>query len=346
MSDREIPQADYLKHALDISEAEQAKIDGFEQWLPPEIIDAHAHSNLDVHIDSIPEKTFNHMMSTFPSFSIDESHELNRVFYPNSRVRSLRFPHVFRGINHHAANEYLLDHTSLEDRAALYGLSDDVPYTLEMMDDPRVAALKMYPSYNQPTATTVYEYFKPEILEKAEALGIPIILHPPKVITQSVADVLGVARDFPNLHITLAHLGLTKFDIPGLQDAYDRLAEETTVNMDTALNPSVDVHFRAISTLGIKRVLFGTDQPLDLLRSVPYMHPEKGERIATVYPYHWQNPTEHASYNHLARNALHSHWLCLDAIRGAIERLPSEEQDEAKQNIFHDNAQKLYGFTE
>lgn len=285
-------------------------------------------------------------MSTFPSFSIEESGAINRAFYPNSTVKSLRFPHVFRGINHRDANAYLLDHTSDNDRAALYGLPDDTPYTLEMLDDPRVAALKMYPSYLQPAATKVYDYFKPEILEKAEALKIPIILHPPRVITQSVADIIGVARDFPDLDITLAHLGLTKFDIPGLQDAYDRLANETTVNMDTALNPSVDVHFRAISTLGITRVMFGTDQPLDLLRSVPYVHPEKGERIATAYPYHWQNPTEHAEYNHLARNALHSHWLCLDAIRGAIERLPSEEQDEARQNIFHDNAQKLYGFTE
>ena len=229
---------------------------------------------------------------------------------------------------------------------ALYGLPEDIPYTTDMLKDPRVSGLKMYYSYLDPSATHIYEIFKPEILEVAEQESVSIILHTPRVITESVDDVLNMKRDFPSLKVSIAHLGSSKFDIPGLQDAYDSLAESTDLVLDTALNPSEEVCYRAIKTFGIDRILYGTDEPLNLLRSVPYIHPEKGQRITTSYLYHWQDPKEHSEYKHLADGAIHAHWLCLDALKSAIERLPEGERGTAKQNIFHDNAEKFFGFGE
>jgi predicted TIM-barrel fold metal-dependent hydrolase len=344
MSVSESQRQTYLNHARDITDAERAKIDEFAAWLPPAIIDAHAHSNLPEHVLEVPPKAYNHMLSTFPSFSIEESHALQAEFYPGVQVRTLRFAKTFKGIAHVAANSYLLDNLTENDRMALYGLPDDIPYTIDMLQDPRVSGLKMYYSYLDPSASSIYEIFKPEILEAAQANGVPIILHTPKMITESADDVLNMAKDFPDLKVSIAHLGSSKFDVPALQDAYDKLAEGTDVLMDTALNPSEEVVKRALDTFGPDRIMFGSDEPLNLLRSVPYIHPEHGQRITTSQRYHWQNPAEQAEYGHLADGALHSHWLCLDALRKVIDAVPGDTQENVKHKIFHDNAELFFGF--
>lgn len=347
MSVSETQRQQYLAEATTLNDDELAKIAEYSGWLPEVIIDAHAHAGLPEHVDDVPSKAYGHMMSTFPSYSLEESKSVQALLHPEQRIRSIRFAKTFRGISHVAANAYLLDNSSEDDLVALYGLPDDVPYTVDMLADPRVSGLKMYYSYLEPNATRIYEIFKPEILEAAQSNSVPIILHTPKVVTDSVEDVIDMTRDFPKLKVSIAHLGSSKFDIPELQDAYEALAEGTNVMMDTALNPSADVCYRAMTTLGVDRIMYGTDEPLNLLRSVPYIHPEKGQRIVTSHLYHWQDPVEHAEYKHLAVGAVHAHWLCLDALKSAIGRLPSDQdQQAAKQRIFYGNAAQFYGFAD
>jgi hypothetical protein len=336
----------YLDHALDISSDEQGVINFYASWLPRVIIDAHAHANLPDHVVNIPMQTYNHMMSTFPSFSIDESEMIKDIFFPTTIVRTLRFPHAFRGIDHRAANEYLLTQSAEKDRVALYGLPDDVTYTVDMLQHPRISALKMYYSYLEPAADRIYDIFKPRILEAAQENGVPIVLHAPKVITESATDIYSVKQDFPKLKISVAHLGSSKFDIPQLQDAYDMLAEGTDVSLDTSLNPSAEVCLRALRTFGRDRIIYGSDEPLNLLRSVAYQHPRRGQRITTSFLYHWQDKDEYAKFHHLAGGAVHSQWLCLDALRQAIETVAADNSDciEIKQKVFHDNAKALFTF--
>jgi hypothetical protein len=338
----ETQRQEYLEHAFELTPKEMQKVEEYSEWLPSEVIDAHAHSNLPEHVVDIPKKAYNHMLSTFPAYTIEESQEIHKLLHPETSLRSVRFTLTFKGIAHVAANAYLLDNCPDGDAAALFGLPDDVQYTTDMLMDARIAGLKMYYSYMDPSAEHIYEIFKPEILEVAQQESVPIILHSPKVITDSVDDILMMKRDFPDLKVSIAHLGSSKFNVSGLQDAYDALANDTDVVMDTALNPSEEVCYQAIKTFGADRIMYGSDEPLNLLRSVPYIHPDKGQRITTSHLYHWQDPIEHAEYMHLADGAVHAHWLCLDALRLAIERLPKGEQAIVKQKIFHDNAERFF----
>jgi predicted TIM-barrel fold metal-dependent hydrolase len=329
---------DYLANALTLSDQEQLAISELNDWLPKNIIDAHAHSNLPEHVES------NHMLSTFPSYSLAESKSVHAILHPHKNIRSLRFAKTFKGINHRAANDYLLSESPPEDRVALFGLPEDEEYTISMLAHPRVSGLKMYYSYLNPPAKLIEDIFRPNILLAAEKLGVPIILHTPKMIVESLPDVLQLKKTYPNLKVAIAHLGASKFDVPGLQHAFDRLAQETDFVMDTALNPSSAVCLRAIRTFGPARIMYGSDEPLNLIRSVPYIHPVKGQRIATDYPYHWQDKVEHKEFKHLAQGAIHSHWLSLRALKSAIEELPAAEHEQVKQQVFHDNAAQFYGF--
>ncbi|MDO8619973.1 MAG: amidohydrolase family protein [bacterium] len=334
----------YLADALALKPEEASTIERLSEWLPQEIIDCHAHSNLPQHVEYMTEKTSRHMLSTFPSFTIEESQKIRELFYLGKRVRYLRFPKTFRGINHRMANEYLLTQSPKEDRIALFGLPEDIEYTTSMLHHPRVSALKMYYSYVEPTATAIYQFFRPEILEVAQSLNIPIILHLPRPITQSADDLGKLVQDFPHLRVTLAHLGLTKVMIPGLEIAYRRFSKYPQIMMDTALCPSTEVVEASLRIFGDDRIMFGSDEPLHLIRSRPYIHPQKGQRIITEYPYHWVDPMEHATFGHLAVGAIHCHWLSMEALRLAVSKFPKRQQDGLKRRVFCENAQRFYGF--
>jgi predicted TIM-barrel fold metal-dependent hydrolase len=341
----EIPVDSYLFHATSFKPEEKVLRNFYTEWLPENIIDGHAHCNEKVHYGGMEASAHTHMISTFPYYSLQESEYVRKTFFhPGKKCRALRFPMVFRGIDHRAANAYLLAKSPVEDRVALFGLPEDISYTIRMLSEPRVSALKMYYSYVQPTAQTIYETFKPEILAEAERLDKPIILHLPKMIAHSVDDLARVIQDFPSLRIVVAHLGSTKFVVPGLKEAYERLARYKTVYFDTALNPSPEVVQLALECLGSEKIMYGSDEPLHLIRSVPFVHPEKGQRIATDYPYHWVDSAEHIKYGHRAANAVHAHWRALGAVRAAIESLPTAAREPAKRRMFFSNASEVFGF--
>lgn len=100
----------------------------------------------------------------------------------------------------------------------------------------------------------------------------------------------------------------------------------------------------AMRIVGLDRIMYGSDEPLHLIRSVRYLHPQKGERLATEYPYHWVDPTDYQAYKHLAVGVTHAHWQALRAVKTAVSTLPKRRQRSVKQKLFHDNAHTFYGF--
>lgn len=335
----------YIRYAKSFSIREANLVVEFEEWLPDVIIDCHAHCNLDIHVNSIDNRAYNHMLSTFPYFSLNESKEWHSMLHPGKTIKSLRFPKTFRGINHKLANLYLLEESFVADRVAVYGLPDDIDYTVGILGHPRVSALKMYYSYLEPPATNIYQYFPTEILEVAQYLDIPIILHPPRKITMCLDQILKLGKDFPKLRVTLAHLSLTKSVVPGLEEAFCEIAKMPNFRFDTALVPSSDVVLMALKVVGPDKIMYGSDEPLNLIRSTPFFHPEKGERLITEYLYHWVDSEDYINYRHLANGVTHAHWQALSAIKSAISFLPEWDRDLVKKKIFFDNAACFYGFS-
>lgn len=340
---RKIDRKAYLTYAQALTNKEQELIQEFQKWLPDTIIDCHAHCNLPEHVRSIDDRAYNHMLSTFPSFSLEESREWHALLHPRKNIRSLRFPNTFRGIDHRAANLYLLEQSDTQDRIALYGIPNDPEYTIGMLRHPRVSALKMYYSYLEPPSTEIYQYFPKIVLKEVQDRDIPIILHSPHKITMCLDQILTLAKDFPRLRICLAHLSLTKSIMPRLEEAFTAIARLPCIHFDTALVPSAEVIMMALRIIGPDRIMYGSDEPLNLIRSKPYIHPEKGERLATEYPYHWVNTSE-GQYKHLAIGVTHAHWQALQAVKTAVSALYEKEREIVKQKFFHDNAKLFYSF--
>ncbi len=332
------------RYSLSLTRREMEYRDSLMNWLPPDIIDAHAHCNLPGHVGVLPERVQNHMMSTFPSLTLEESIAIKAIFFPGKKVRTLRFASAFSGIDHFAANDYLLKNSPSDDRVALYVLPDDIDYSVQMMDNVRVSALKAYYLYFDPPATRIYQYFPKEVLEVAQFKGIPIILHLPRLITLCGDDLMQVLTDFPRLRIVLAHLGLPHLMVPGLEASYERFSNFENLFMDTSMIPSPEVVELALRKFGSNRITYGSDEPLNLIRAATYPNPEKGQRLVSEYPYHWVDPEEQAMYARFAIDVMHTHWQSIQAIRDAWDKFSINEQGRIRVNVFSRTAKELYGF--
>jgi hypothetical protein len=342
-----VPQSqvpDYYPYSFALKPEEEDLRSKFHQWLPDEIIDCHAHCCLPEHVLGFDEAIMRHMMTTFPVFTLEQSYYEQQLFYPGKIVKTLRFAHAYRGINHRASNEYLVANRRSFDRVALYGIPDDVEYTIRELRSGNYTGLKMYYQYFNPPSSSIYGFFRPEILEEAQDQGIPIILHLPKLITNCRQDLEQVLIDFPRLIVVLAHFGLPHYIVPELLETYQQFVPYNNVYMDTSLIPSADVATMALRSFGSHRIMYGSDEPLNLVRSKVYNNPDLGQRLITEHKYHWVDWAEHQKYEKFAVNIVHIHWQVLEAIKIAIETLPIGEQDLARQRIFHDNARSVFNF--
>jgi predicted TIM-barrel fold metal-dependent hydrolase len=339
-----IPVREHIDDGLTLSPTELAKRDEVLALLPDLIIDMHAHAGLEDHVGKIDPLTMQHMMSTFPFFTLKDSERMINLLFPGKEMHTIRFAIPWKGIDHRAVNQYLVEQTPPGDKVALCGIADDIDYSINQLRTKCYCGLKMYNRYVEPPVTKIYDFFRPEILEETQALNIPIILHLPLMITQCVDDLERCLSDFPNLRVVLAHLGLPHLPVPGLEEAYGKFAKYPNVFMDTAMIPSSEVVAMSLKAFDSDRIMYGSDQPLNLLRQIVYNHPTKGERIVTRRRYHWTDITEHDEYSHLALNAIHSHWQCLEALLKGIKKVFPDSEIEARHNIFYANARNMFGF--
>lgn len=338
----QIPRDSYLGHSLSFKPIEIDIRKSIMDWIPTNIIDAHAHCNLSEHLCGLDDETYKHMVSTFPYFSLEESKYFHKIFFPGKNIRSLRFALPFFGLDTRQANDYLLDESPKDDRVALVIAPGYTEYAYMMIDHPRVSAVKMYYKHCNPWAQTVYECFSPDILELIQDRGVPIILHAPKMLIESCSEIIQLVNDFPDLNVVIAHLGSHKLPKQELFETYRKLAVYPQIYMDTAMNPSPEIVKMALDIFGSNRIMFGTDEPVHMIRSALYKNPELGERLITDFPYHWVVQQEYAQYGHLATGAIHAIWQSLLAIHETLK--DNYLQETIKQKLFHDNAKDLFGF--
>lgn len=336
----EIPYDSYLRHAFNLKPKEVRLRDEFEKWLPDRIIDAHSHSNDEASVGDLPGLIRERPLSTFPVFTLDNSREANSLFHPSKKIYPIRFPQPYKGIDHRLANQYLLSSSSK--KVVVCGIPDDVEYTTKMLHRSQVCGLKMYYLYYVPPVERVYDYFPKELLKVCEKVNKPIVLHPPSPVPDCIDQLETLLSDFPDLRVIIAHLGLYSEPIRRFEKAYQIIGSYSNIYTDTSMNPSADLFDLALRHIGEDRVLYGSDQPISLIRSVQYDHPDLGTRMMPDYKYHWVQDDEWENYHHLGEGSTHSHWQSLLAIRSVIDDYPKESRSRIKRKVFFQNALSVF----
>lgn len=334
----------YFDYAMDMTKEEIKIQEDLLCWLPNKIIDSHVHCGTEGEVLFVEERTLMHMASTYLSNTVEQSKMLHEKFFAEKNILNLKFPFAPKGIDHKKTNDYLQSNADKKDRIALYGIPDDIEYTITSLRTGSYSALKMYYSYFNPSSTKIYEYFKPEILEVCQQLGLPIILHLPSSITKSFFQIQTLINDFPYLKIVIAHMGLQKIVSTELLETYDKLKKHENVFFDNAMIPSAEILTNAVNIFGSERILYGSDEPLNMIRVNVYNNPKLGERYISDYPYHWLDKNEVDQYRHLSIAKVSMLWKVLVSMKESIQSFPSIEEETIKNRIFYNNAKYLFGF--
>ncbi len=341
-----IRREEYLNFARSLDSKEIQLIREFEEWLPEKIIDCHAHCCLPEHVNEISEEMYSLPISSFPSFSLEESREWQKIMHPQKKIRSLRFSIPLNGIDHKAVNSYLLRKSGQNDKVAIFGLPKDIEYTIKMIKESSALALKSYYLSGKNPLTRIYDYFPQEVLSVAQEKEMPIILHLPAKITKCFDQISKVVSDFPHLKLCIVHLGLEKKINQRVIEAFTSVARHENIVFDTSLISSPEVVKSALDIFGTERVLYGSDEPLNLIRFAIYEHPILGDRLLTKYLYHWVNIEEHLQFRHLLFDVVHSHWNALSGIKKAISEFPLKEREVIKEKVFYSNAKSFFSWNE
>jgi predicted TIM-barrel fold metal-dependent hydrolase len=334
---QDIPSERYLSAALALSAEECDRLQAALAVLPESIIDAHTHIARSQDVGALSAELLGHVVSTFPVYSLEMADAAKRVLWPGKQVRSARMAHALTGYRHAAINDHLQSDLPAADFLVGFGLASAPSDVGRLLSSGGVAALKMYFHSVDPPLRTVAEVFPGSVLRAAEAEGVPIILHLPTSLPDGLGEVLDVAIRHPLLTIILAHLGghggqtLTQ-ELPA---AFHAIAEVPTVFLDTAFVLDRSLVRAAVQALGPSRILFGTDEPLSLVRATAYVHPQLGPRLYAP-GYHWSRD-DGAPNEVIGQAPTLLHIQILEAIIEAVDgHRPS------LQAIFHDNGLRLF----
>lgn len=342
----------YFEHAMTLTPEEEELRAQLLPELPDTIIDSHTHSSAPVFngFEMAPH-ILNHMMSTFPEVTIEQSGEIDKMFLPGKNISKLRFAHIYPGLDHKAVTEHILKNEGAGDQTALFGLSEtpeDIEYTISELRSGKYAALKMYYMASQTPKYALFDYFPPEILAVAQEEQVPIILHLPHSLYRSQDEVDVLMERFPNLKVVLAHVGVANVPKPELNPILAAFAKHPNLYVDTALVDSDAIVFSALHNLGRNRILYGSDEPLNLMRVVTFFNPElQTARVLADYPYHWANPEEQSKWRHLAdKPFVHNQWHQLGALVAAVRATATSPSnyEAIMEDIFAGNARSVFGF--
>ena len=336
----------YLRWALEIpSDGEALLRDRIFTRLPERILDCHAHVNGRVAAADLSPYGWAQRRSSFPEWDFPSHEAALGLLYAGRSVRTIWMPQPHKGVDHKRANRYILEHKTADDFATLCGLPDDPTYTIEQIFSGSYVALKMYPHYVEPPYRHVVEYFPHWALEAVVECGMPIILHLPAPLSQCYQEVLDLVTSFPDLRIVLAHLGRESQPRERTATVLRDLAGCRNIVMDMSMATNRPLHALALATLGPDRILYGSDEPFNLLRYIEIDDPEGGRAVVSHHDYHWNKPWARQRYGERARGAPLVHFQALAALIDALDEVFGDEADGLLKGLFWDNAHRVFPLT-
>jgi Amidohydrolase len=335
----------YASWAAPADDVERVRRRQTVERLPARVVDAHAHANGAEAVIGLSAFGWTQTRSSFPTWSVADSARMRQSLYGDRDVARLWIAQPYAGIDHRVANAYLLQHRGPGDLVALCGLPDDPHYTCEQLETGRYAALKMYPFIREPPFTRISEYFPQWACRAAVAAAVPLILHVPSPLHQCVEEVVALARDHPNLSVILAHLGRESTAHEPTRRAFMTVALLGNVAADTSMARSHDVHLLALDVLGPDKVLFGSDEPFNLLRYTSVVDEQRGVVNVPPRPYHWVATDVYERHRLAVATAEILHFQVLDCLLAAVDRLHGADEKSVLDKVFFRNAQRLLGFS-
>jgi len=335
----------YLKPSLELNEIEKKIQKNVIDKTPDIIIDFHVHTGLPIHAKLLHSDFYKSLNSTYPYFSLELHRKTNLILWENKKIiKRVVFTFPFYGIDIKNANEYIQSQKDSCTIPFLTGDLSDLDYTIKEIKSGRWYGIKANPNQQIPRAKKIKEFCPPSLLEVANKSAIPIIIHLPRDLFTNGEELRETAKSYPNSKFIIAHAGNVR-KIEGKNFLiFNRFKKTPNVFFDTSCVVDTEIILTILKTLGANRLIFASDQPLNLISAIPCYHPTLGNRGAVDTSYHWADPEEQRYYRESFGINLSSipnlHFGSLKAIIDAINILAPDKnvQNNVKEKIFYQNA--------
>jgi hypothetical protein len=311
------------------------------QRLPSRVIDMHAHLAGPGTFLGFSDFGWSQRRSSFPRWDLADSANVAEYLYGRRGITRFWMPQPQLGFDHRAANDYVLNHADDDGLPILCLTPDQREYAVDQLESGKYRAVKSYPHYREPPYQRIVEYFPEFALEICEQMALPIILHLPRPLTECIDAVVDLAVRYPHVPVVLAHAGRNARADDAYNAALLRLRRYSMIFVDTAMVTSSRIIAATIRNLGAARVLYGSDEPFNLLRYRLVPTRSNGNIAVPGHPYHWSKDWVAKRYGYLAADAPLLHFQSLTAVLGAIDSMKIH-RDDTIQAIFFENASGLF----
>ncbi len=286
------------------------------------IFDSHVHLGLEDFVMPIMPSDGN--MPIFHNALDNKYVSFARTAERNSIYKALSFAFPFPNIAVRAANQYVLDAAAKRPDLflPLLLISDDLSYFCANLNNIAGAKEEFY----LPGGRDLNSFMP--IYEFLEANDLVLLIHPHR--DDRINRILSIRSNFPNLKIILAHSG-RKWPFTGddiLDTILPSLASTDLLFFDTSTIRDGKILRAIVNSIGVERVLFGSDYPFFSVKGENTYQ----EELATI---HSARLTSHEEEMILSGNFrrifLGDIWLRrvsrddINALTSLLEDIPSEE---------------------
>ncbi|MEI8200460.1 MAG: amidohydrolase family protein [Eubacteriales bacterium] len=315
-------------------------------FLPGKIFDAHAHFYEASHIpfaNSIPNGAFSRPKADMDTYRADLRNIIPETTVLKANMIPMPDPTMTDPAtgNRDAANLYMVQQLEKNpgNVAELYILAGDTTGDLEsMLVHPGICGFKCYyyaaPGYHANTG--IAEFLPESAWQVANDLHLVITLHLMKdrslADPENLAYIQVMAEKYPHATVILAHCARS-FAAWTALESVRLLARFPNVWYDFSAICEAAPIFECIKRAGVKKVMWGSDYPIGLIR---------GKAISLSDGFYWiqKNDLEKMSPNH----TLHTNLIIVEnllAVRQACDMLDLASSD--VEDIFYNNACRLFG---
>jgi glutamate-1-semialdehyde 2,1-aminomutase len=309
-------------------------------FVPPRIFDSHAHLYRKAFFSGtnpIPE-----LIERYPEMDLACFQHLISSIMPGRRVSGVFFGWPHQDVNIADNNRFVADQAHMDLMCRAHMLVEpgmDPEYVRQIIRRQGFVGLKCYHVYSSQRPTfesSIPQYLPEEHVRIAHEEGLCITLH--IVRSRAMADRFNQetihtwATRYPNSRWILAHAA-RGFNPYHTIEGIGALAGLRNIWCDTSAVTEAGAFEAIVRTLGVDRLLYGSDCPVTHLR---------GRCVAIGDSFLWLSPKEtnfHADYAEI-QPALIGH-ESLRVLKLACWNLDLKDSEIEK--IFYGNAAELYG---
>lgn len=270
---------------IDINETDRRVYEKeLKDFLPDAFIDDHVH----VWKDSFQNQGKANGGATWTHFVADEmtSENMFEIFdkmFPGKKVTPLVLGGCRKVVSE--CNRYVKEEkvkygfpTLLRTEYSMTG--DELEF---LVKDGGFLGLKPYltncPEYIPASELRIYDFLPKEHLEAANKNGWIVMLHIPRSKRLrdevNVAQLMEIEANYPDLKLIVAHIGRA-YSKQDIGDAFEILKNTKNMKFDFTANVCDDAIKACIEAVGTKRLMFGSDLPIALMRMYRTTDPETG----------------------------------------------------------------------